>query len=89
MTIYGSFVASDLRLTHAHKVKKKKWNVLYENGSCGFHFITQNLNRYIFRHINAIGFLFLTQHTTPLLYVKIHFGVLHMRGTDVTRSDTP
>ena len=65
------------------------WNVLYENGSCGFHFITLNLNRYIFRNINAIGFLFLTQHTTPLLCVKIHFGVLHMRGTDVTRSDTP
>ena len=64
------------------------WNVLYENGSCGFYFITYNLNRYIFRNINAIGFLFLTQHTTPLLYVKIHFGVLHMRGTDVTRSDT-
>ena len=39
--------------------------------------------------INAIGFLFLTQHTTPLLYVKIHFGVLHIRGTDVSRSDTP
>ena len=48
-----------------------------------------NISRYIFRNINAIGFLFLTQHTTPLLYVKIHFGVLHMRGTDVTRSDTP
>ena len=47
------------------------------------------LKRYIFRNINAIGFLFLTQHTTPLLYVKIHYGVLHMRGTDVTRSDTP
>ena len=65
-----------------------KWNVLYENGSCGFNFITYNLNRYIFRNINAIGFLFLTQHTTPLLYVEIHFGVLHMRGTDVSRSDT-
>ena len=39
--------------------------------------------------INAIGFLFLTQHNTPLLYVKIRFGVLHMRGSDVTRSDTP
>ena len=36
------------------------WNVLYENGSCGFHFITYNLNRYIFRNINAIGLLFLT-----------------------------
>ena len=65
------------------------WNVLYKNGSCGFYFITLNLNRYIFRNINAIGFLFLTQHNTPLLYVKIHFGVLHMRGTDVSRSDTP
>ena len=44
---------------------------------------------YLLRNINAIGFLFLTQHTTPLLYVKFHFGVLHMRGTDVSRSDTP
>ena len=45
--------------------------------------------KFKFRNINAIGFLFLTQHTTPLLYVKIHCGVLHLRGTDVTRSDTP
>ena len=45
--------------------------------------------KFKFRNINAIRFLFLTQHTTPLLYVKINFGVLHMRGTDVTRSDTP
>ena len=65
------------------------WNVLYENGSCGFYFITYNLNRYIFRNINTIGFLFLTQHTTPLLYVEIHFGVIHVRGTGATRSDTP
>ena len=40
-------------------------------------------------NINAIGFLFVTQHTTPLLYVKIHFGVLNMRGTNVSRFDTP
>ena len=45
--------------------------------------------KFKFRNINAIGFLFLTQHTTPSLYVKIHYIVLHMRGTDVTRSDTP
>ena len=42
------------------------WNVLYENGSCGFYFIKYNLKRYFYRNINAIGFLFLT---TPLLYV--------------------
>ena len=58
-------------------------------GLVDFHFITLNLNRYIFRNVNAIGFLFVTQHTTPLLCVQIHFGVLHMRGTDVSRSDTP
>ena len=58
-------------------------------GLVDFHFITLNLNRYIFRNINAIGFLFLTQHTTPLLCVQIYFGVLHMRGTDVSSSDTP
>ena len=50
-------------------------------GSCGF------IN--MFRNINVIRFLFLTQSTTPFLYEKIHFGVLHMRGTNVTMSDTP
>ena len=57
------------------------WNVLWENGSCGFIFITEKSHRYIFRNINAIGFLFLTQHTAPLLYVKVYFSVLHMRDT--------
>ena len=46
-------------------------------------------NRYISRNINAIGFLFLTQHTTPLLHVTIHFGVILMWSTNVTRSNTP
>ena len=81
---------SDQSAVYKHvNIQNSIWNVLYENGSCGLYFITKTLNRYIFRNINAIGFVFLTQHTTPFLYVKIHFGVLHMRGTDVSKSDTP
>ena len=68
-------------------------SVLYEQNFISFYINTlgpfSRALSHIFRNINAIGSLFLTQHTTPLLYVKIHFGVLHMRGTDVTRSDTP
>ena len=51
------------------EISNDRWNVLYLNGSSGFHFITLNLNRYIFRNINTIGLQSLTQHTTPLLYV--------------------
>ena len=40
-------------------------------------------------NINAIGFLFSTLRTTPFQYGKMHFNVLFMRGTDVTRSNTP
>ena len=36
-----------------------------------------HLNHYNSQTINAIDFLFSTLHTTPFLYGKIHFGVLH------------
>ena len=42
-----------------------------------------------FRTVKAIGLLFSTLHTTPLLCaVKVYFGVLHKHSVDVTRSDT-
>ena len=34
---------------------------------------TNQIDIYISRNNNAIGFLFLTQHTTPLLYVRMLF----------------
>ena len=47
------------------------------------------LNCYNFRTVMAIGLIFSTRHTTPLLFVGIYFGVLHKHSADVMRSNTP
>ena len=47
------------------------------------------LNCYIFRTVNAINFLFSTLHTTPFLYGKTLFGVLHLLRASIATSDTP
>ena len=47
------------------------------------------LNRYNFRTVNAIDFLFSTLHNTPFLYVNRYFGVLHELCVDVMRPDYP
>ena len=47
------------------------------------------LNRYIFRTVNAINILFSTLHTTPFLYGKILFGVLHLLLASIATFDTP
>ena len=47
------------------------------------------LNRYIFRTVNAINILFSTLHTTPFLYGKICFGVLHLLLASIATFDTP
>ena len=47
---------------------------------------TSRFNRYM---VKAIGLLISTLHTTPFLYVKVYFGVMHKYIVDVTRSDTP
>ena len=39
--------------------------------------------------VKAINFLFSTLHTTPFLYGKIYFGVLHKFCEDVMKSTTP
>ena len=51
--------------------------------------IALHLNRNNFRTIKAINVLFSTLHTTPFLYGKIHFGVLHLLRARITTSDTP
>ena len=45
------------------------------------------LNRYTFRAID-FEFLFLKLRTSPFLYVKLYFGVLHKHSADVMSSDT-
>ena len=47
------------------------------------------MNRYIFRTVNAINILFSTLHTTPFLYGKISFGVLHLLLASIATFDTP
>ena len=42
-----------------------------------------------FPTVNTINFLFSTLHTTPFLYGKIHFGVLHMLRVSIATSNTP
>ena len=47
------------------------------------------LNRYNFRTVHAIDFLFSTLHGTPLQYVDLYFRVLHKLRADVMRPDYP
>ena len=47
------------------------------------------LNRYIFRTVNVINILFSTHHTTPFLYGKILFGILHLLLASIATFDTP
>ena len=47
------------------------------------------LNRYNFRTVNAIDFLFSTLHSTPFLYVDLYLCVLHKLRADVMRPDYP
>ena len=47
------------------------------------------LNRYIFRTVKAINILLSTLHTTPFLYGKICFGVLHLLRASIATFDTP
>ena len=47
------------------------------------------LNRYNFRTVQAIDFLFSTLHTTPFIYGKTRFGVLHVLRARIATSDTP
>ena len=74
--------------THIHT-----WVSFRENEPSLYIYISyknhSRLNRYNFRTVHAIDFLFSTLHTTPFLYGKIPFGVLHLLHACIATSDTP
>ena len=53
-----------------------------------FIYIASNSKRYIFKRVCTIDFLFSALHTTPFLYAKIYFGVLHLLRARIATSDT-
>ena len=67
------------------------WDSFRENALCYIYKSYKNhlrLNCYNFETENAIDFKFLTLHTTPFLYSRIDFGVLHLLCASVAMSDT-
>ena len=71
----------------------KIWDRFREKGPSAYYKICYKnairLNRYTFRTVNAIDVLFSTLHSTPFLYVDLHFHVLHKFRADVMRPDYP
>ena len=69
------------------------WDSFHENGPSFIiikcYKIAMYLNRNNFRTVKAINFLLSALHTTPFLYGKIHFGVLHLLRARIATSDTP
>ena len=69
------------------------WDSFHENGPSFMiiksYKIAMYLNRNNFRTVKAINFLLSKLHTTPFLYGKIHFGVLHLLRARIATSDTP
>ena len=61
-------------------LQKQLWNVLRDFDPCEFINTAFNSNHYIFLTVYDIDFLFSALHTTPFLYVKLYFGVLHKHG---------
>ena len=61
--------------------RKGTWCIGYKNAL--------RLNRYNFRNVKAIDFLFSTLHSTPFLYVDLYFRVLHKLLVDIMRPDYP
>ena len=53
-----------------------------------FIYIASNSKRYIFKRVCTVDFLFSALHTTPFLYAKIYFGVLHLLRARIATSDT-
>ena len=65
------------------------WNILCDFDACEFIYIASNPKRNIFQTVYALDFLFSALHTTPFLYAKIHFGVLHLLRDSIATFDTP
>ena len=51
--------------------------------------IVIHLNRYNFRTVNAIDFIFSTLHKTPFLNVNLYLGNLYKLRVNVMRPDYP
>ena len=86
-----------LRLRYKHNFSEtipyNIWDRFREKGPSAYYKICYKnalrLNRYNFRTVNAIDFLFSTLHSTPFLYVDLYFRVLHKLRADVMRPDYP
>ena len=67
--------------------KVNVWDRFREKGPSAYYKICYKnalrLNRYSFRTVNAIDFLFSSLHNTPFLYVDLYFRVLHKLRVDV------
>ena len=83
--IYGS-VSEKMSLRYIWVSLRENEPSLYIYKSYKNH---SRLNRYNFRTVHAIDFLFSPLHTTPFLYGKILFGVLHLLRARIATSDTP
>ena len=75
------------------RVQSIIWDRFREKGPSAYYKICYKnalrLNRYNFRTVNAIDFLFSTLHSTPFLYVDLYFRVLHKLHANVMRPDYP
>ena len=75
------------------KSNNYNWDRFREKGPSAYYKICYKnalrLNRYNFRTVHDIDFLFSTLHGTPFLYVDLYFHVLHKIRADVMRPDYP
>ena len=84
-----------VELYSSHKMHNAAtiWDRFREKGPSAYYKICYKnalrLNRYNFRTVNAIDFLFSTLHSTPFLYVDLYFRVLHKLRADAMRPDYP
>ena len=100
----GFIVIGDFTIIKVHLFRPVYVLIVYYYSTCGsvsekmslryiYIYISyknhSRLNRYNFRTVHAIDFLFSTLHTTPFLYGKILFGVLHLLRVCIATSDTP
>ena len=74
----GQFITNQLGYIYG---KRAYYKICHKNAL--------RLNRYNFRNVNAIDFLFSALHSTPFLYVDLYFRVLHKLRADVMRPDYP
>ena len=90
----SALIVSDIMSRRIYMyINYNNWDSFHENGP-SFIYIkcyknASRLNRYIFRTVKGINFLFSTLHTIAFVYRKIHFGVLHLLRISTATFDTP